>query len=311
MPSVHDLLEPAVARLRAAGSTSARLDAELLLGHVLGIDRTAVLAHPEAPVGTGQVAAFEAAVVRREAGEPVAYIRGVKEFYGLALRVDGRALIPRPETELLVELARDWLTTRLTAAPRGPDAAPVQVLDVGTGSGAIAVALAVVLRRRGYGSAVRFTASDVSPDALHLAVENAVGHGVADVIDFQRADLLDGPGVGDGPASSWAARADLVLANLPYIPSAVLPSLPVAASFEPALALDGGPDGLALLRRLLTGLPAALTDDGCALLEIGGDQAAAARAAAADAVPGWAVRVHDDLGGSPRVLEIAQAATPA
>jgi len=301
---VRDLLEPAVARLRASGSPSPRLDAELLLGHVLGVDRSAVLAHPEAPVGTGQVAALETAVARRERGEPVAYIRGVKEFYGLALTADARALIPRPETELLVDLAQAWVRARLSSAPRAADAAPLVVLDVGTGGGAIAVALAVTLRRRGYGQAVRLVATDVSADALALAVENAVSHGVADAIQFHRADLVDGVGVdGDG-------TVDLVVANLPYVPSGDLPGLPVAASFEPAVALDGGPDGSRFLALLIERLDRVLAVDGLALLEIGDGQADHVLTLANAVLPDWACAVHDDLGGTPRVVELARGARP-
>jgi release factor glutamine methyltransferase len=299
--TVRDLLEPAVARLRAAASPSPRLDAELLLGHVLGVDRAAVLAHSEAPVGTGQVAALEAALARRERGEPVAYIRGVKEFYGLALTTDARALIPRPETELLVDLAQAWVRARLTTAARAADAQPLVVADVGTGSGAIAVALAVTFRRRGYGAAVRVIATDVAPDALGLAVENAVGHGVADIIEFHRADLLAGSGDAAG-----GPLVDLLLANLPYVPSGDLPGLPVAASFEPAVALDGGPDGTQVLARLIARLDGILAPDGEAMLEIGDGQADLVRSLVAASLPGWTCVVHDDLGGGPRVVEVGR-----
>lgn len=304
MATVRDLLEPSVARLRAAGSPSPRLDAELLLGYVLGVDRAAVLAHPEAPVGTGQAAALETAVARRERGEPVAYIRGVKEFYGLAFTADPRALIPRPETELLVDLAQAWVRARLSSAPRAADARPMVVLDVGTGSGAIAVALAVTFRRRGYGDAVRQLATDVSADALGLAVENAVGHGVADAIEFYRADLLEGPPVGD------EGTVDLLLANLPYVPSADLPALPVAASFEPAMALDGGPDGSRVIARLVEHLDRVLAPDGLALLEIGDGQGERLRTLVEEVLPGWTSVLHDDLGGTPRVLELARGPQP-
>src|SRR6185436_11987513 len=118
--TVGALLESAVARLRDAGSESPRLDAELLLGHAVGVDRTAIVAHPEAPVGVDAAAAFERDLARRVAGEPVAYIRGIKEFYGLAFAVDARALIPRPETELLVDLAIARVGAVLTGAPRPP-----------------------------------------------------------------------------------------------------------------------------------------------------------------------------------------------
>lgn len=301
MITVRDVLEPAVVRLRASGSETARLDAELLLGHVLGMERTGLLAHPEAAVGDGPAERFAAFLERRVAGEPVAYIRGVKEFYGLALAVDGRALIPRPETETLVELALAHIREALTAAPRAAGAPPYRVLDVGTGGGAVVVALARTLGRAGYGEAVRFTASDRSPDALALAVENAVGHGLADLVDFRTGDLLAPAVAADGPF-------ELIVANLPYVPSGEVARLPVAASFEPREALDGGPDGLEVVRRLLMALPGGLADPGSALLEIGGDQAEAALAAAAELLPGWPAAVHTDLSGAPRVLAVARPA---
>lgn len=296
--TVGALLQVATERLRTSGSESARLDAEVLLGYVLGIDRTAVIAHSEAPVGTGQAEAFAAALARREKGEPVAYIRGFKEFHGLAFSIDHRALIPRPETELLVDLAVERVREVLTAVPREPGVGPFRVWDVGTGSGAIAISATMALLRRGYGDdAVRFTASDASSEALALAVENAVGHGVADRIDFALGDLLRVE-----PAPPGAVG--LILANLPYIPTDAVPHLPVAASFEPRLALDGGPDGLDVIRRLLAELPSALAPFGAALLEIGSDQVDAAIAAAGAALPTWAASVIPDLAGHPRVLRL-------
>src|SRR3990170_5382960 len=139
--TIGELLRAAGQRLRGAGSESARLDAEVLLGHVLGVGRTTLLATPEATVSPAQRAAFQTLLARRASGEPVSYIRGLKEFYGLALSVDRRALIPRPETELLVDLTLARVAQMLTGAPR--DARPVLVWDVGTGSGAICVAVAV------------------------------------------------------------------------------------------------------------------------------------------------------------------------
>lgn len=296
--TVGSLLAGATQRLRQAGSESARLDAELLLGHVLHVDRASLLAHPEVHLGSEHLAGFEAAVVRREGGEPVAYIRGLKEFFGIALAVDDRALIPRPETERLVELVLDWLRATLIGQPRPANGGPLQVWDVGTGSGAVVVALAVEARRRGYGSDVRFVATDVSADALALAVENAVAHGVADGIDFGQADLLDHP----------STPVELIAANLPYIPSDDVARLPVAASFEPRAALDGGPDGLAIIRRLLDQLPTALVSGGACLLEIGADQADGVIAAAGDRLSGWPVRIELDLGGQPRVAVIERPA---
>jgi release factor glutamine methyltransferase len=295
--TVETLLHEGIARLRAAGSETARLDTELLLGFAIRADRTVLLAHPEAEVGTGPEAAYRATLDRRAAGEPIAYIRGVKEFFGLAFAVDPRALIPRPETERLVELAEAEVIRRLAAAPRAAGASPILVADVGTGSGAIAVALAAALRKRGVGPELSIMATESSPEALQLARENAVGHGVADRIRFVDADLL--PPYLETPF-------DLVLANLPYVRADAIASLPVATSFEPRSALDGGPDGLAVIERLLERLPEALGSDGVAMLEIGGDQAAEMEALVARARPGWSVRVERDLGGLPRVAVLAR-----
>jgi release factor glutamine methyltransferase len=299
--TVGDLLSGAVARLREAGSESPRLDAEVLLAYAIGAERTILLAHPELTVGDGPSAVFEEALTRRSKGEPVAYIRGIKEFFGLALAIDGRALIPRPETERLVEAGRAAVMTRLSAPGRGRNPAPVRIVDVGTGSGAIIVALAVELRRRKVNLATDVTllATDASSDALELARENAVGHAVADVIEFVEADLLP-------PAPDHGDPIDVVLANLPYVRSDAIGGLPVAASFEPVIALDGGPDGLAVARRLLGLLPRALADDGVALLEIGADQGSAAPAAVEEVLPGWAASVENDLAGLPRVLRVAR-----
>jgi release factor glutamine methyltransferase len=295
MATVQELLRTGIERLRASGSESARLDAELLLAHAVGIDRTGVIAHPAAPVGTAAADRYEAGIARRERGEPIAYIRGIKEFHGLALATDDRALIPRPETELLVDEALADIVRRLTSAPRPPGTPPISVADIGTGSGAIAVALAVALRKRGAGPEVRLYATDVSEDALQLAKENAVGHGVADVMRFVVADVL--PPVIPGPF-------DLVLANLPYIPSGDMPGLPIAASFEPVVALDGGSDGLDVVRALFDRLPEALAPGGTALLEIGSDQGVAAVALAAERFPDWPPRIEMDLAGHQRLLHL-------
>jgi len=262
------------------------------------VGRTVILAHPEAPVGADAARRYRANLDRREGGEPVAYLRGLKEFFGLAFSVDRRALIPRPETERVVELAEAELAQRLSAAPRAADAPRVRVVDVGTGSGAIAVALAVALRQRGALSSVEIVAVDISTEALDLARENAVGHAVADAITFRVADLLPGSQNPAGPPF------DLVLANLPYVRHDALAGLPVATSFEPMLALDGGADGLAVIARLLDRLPAALADGGFALLEIGADQGEAIVERCRDVLPGWRCVVEPDLAGLPRVARI-------
>jgi release factor glutamine methyltransferase len=288
------LLREGAERLLASGSETPRLDAELLLGHAVGVGRTVVLAHPEARVGADAARRFRADIERRAAGEPVAYLRGLKEFYGLAFEADARALIPRPETERLVDLARDEVMRRLGSVVRPMRTHDLRVVDVGTGSGAIAVALAVALRRLKALDAVDLLAVDISPDALGLARENAVGHAVADRISFAEADLL--------PAD--AAGFDLILANLPYVRHEAMAGLPRAASFEPALALDGGVDGLEVIGRLLDRLPGTLDGDGVALLEIGADQGEAIVELVRTRLPGWGCRVEVDLAGLPRVARI-------
>ena len=191
---------------------------------------------------------------------------------------------------------------RLTAPGRVPGSHPVRIADVGTGSGAIAISLVVALRRKRADGEVTVIATDVSPDALDLARENAVGHAVADHALFLEADLL--PPVVVDPF-------DLVLANLPYVRSDALPGLPVAASFEPSLALDGGADGLAVIERLLVRLPEVLTDDGIALLEIGSDQGGAIVELVGRVLPGWPCAVEPDLAGLPRVARVSRPAAVA
>ncbi len=304
MAMTRELLEAGIDRLRSApdvaGIETPRLDAELLLAHAIGVDRTAILAHPDAPVGPGAEAVYRAWIERRAAGEPVAYMREIKEFHGIALAVDPRALIPRPETERLVDLALADVMQRLTSGVRPALGPAVQVVDVGTGSGAIAVALAVALRqRRVPAEDVAITAVDISPDALDLARENAVGHAVGDRLRFVGADLL--PPLAAGP---W----DVVVANLPYVPTATLATLPAPTTFEPPIALDGGPDGLAVIDRLLERLPSALATDGTAMLEIGADQGAAIADHVEARLPGWACRVEADLAGLPRVAVVSRVA---
>jgi release factor glutamine methyltransferase len=294
MATVGELLTAAVERLRAAGSDTPRLDAELLLARAVGTDRVGIIAHPESPVGPGAAAAFATDVERRASGEPVAYIRGLKEFHGVAFATDARALIPRPETELLVDAAVDEVLARLARGGGARGGARLRIVDVGTGTGAIAVALAVALRRRRALDAVAICAVDVSPDAVALARENAAAHGLLDAIDLEVGDLL---APDRGPF-------DLILANLPYIPSTTVDVLGGSADHEPRIALDGGPDGLDVIRRLLALLPAVLADDGGALLEIGSDQGEAATEAALAALPGADVEVLTDLAGLPRLLRV-------
>lgn len=302
MTATRALVEAGIERLRTAGSDTPRLDSELLLAYAIGVDRTAVVAHADAPVGVDAEARYLSLLARREAGEPVAYLRGIKEFHGIVLTVDQRALIPRPDTEVLVDRGLAEIMAALTSGVER--AGPLAVVDVGTGSGAVAVALAVALRtRRVAPTDVVITAVDVSGDALDLARENAVAHGVGDRIEFATADLL--------PPDARSRPFDIVLANLPYVRADELDALegqPVSTTFEPRLALDGGPDGLAVIDRLLDQLPWGLANDGIALLEIGADQAAAIQASVDAQLAGWTCEIVPDLAGLPRVAAIRRGA---
>jgi release factor glutamine methyltransferase len=274
-------------RLREAGSPTPRLDAEVLLAHVLERPRSWLLAHPEAPVD--EVGAWTDALARRATGEPVAYIRGFKEWRSLRIRTDARALIPRPETELLAEAAIAEIAARLTR-----DDAPVVAWDVATGSGAVSVALAIRFRSAITLGRLRVVASDVSPAAIELAAENLQAHRVAPLVDLSCADLLE-------PAGATLPRPDVVVANLPYVPRAEVEAGSGSLAHEPRLALDGGPDGLDVVRRLIAELPGRAAPDATALLEVGDGQADAVRSLApADA----SVQVEADLAGIGRVVRI-------
>ena len=308
MPTTRELIDDAAGALRAVDVTDTpRLDAELLLASAVGVDRTAIVAHGDAPIGAEAERTFRDAVARRTAGEPIAYIRGLREFHGLALSVDARALVPRPETEALVDLAIIEVLRRLGAAgpvTPGTEAAtgagvPLRIADVGTGSGAIAIALAVGLRaRRVPPAAVDIVATDISADALDLARENAVAHAVGDWLQFAQADLWP----------TDLGHVAVLLANLPYIPSGELATLPAAVRHEPVLALDGGSDGLAVIDRLLQRLPGVLSPGGIALLEIGADQGTRAADRVAQRLPGWPTRIQADLAGLPRIAIVERPA---
>jgi len=215
---VREALDSAVVALSAAGVDTPRLDAEVLLAHALGVDRTALVVDRDLRVEGPAVRAFQDAVRRRSVGrEPVAYITGVKGFRHIDLHVDGRVLIPRPDTEILVEAALDL--------PRG-----ARVIDVGTGSGAVALAL------KDERPDLDVTGTDASPDALAVARANAARLGLD--VRFREADLLDGAG-----------EVDAVLSNPPYVEDGA-PLQPEIERHEPPAALYAGADGLAVIRRL-------------------------------------------------------------
>lgn len=284
--TVGEALAAATQRLRDAGSDTPRLDAEVLMAFVSGRDRTWLLAHPEAPLSEAE--AFEAAVARRAAGEPVAYIRGFKEWRSLRIRTDARALIPRPETELVVEAAEAEILSRLERQPT------TVAWDLGTGSGAIALALALDFEDALTGSRLRLIATDASAEALELAAENLEAHGAADAVELEVADLL-------APAGERLPRPDVVTANLPYVSSAEVDERVGSLGFEPRIALDGGPDGLDLLRRFLAEAPDRAAPGATLILELGVNQVEAIR----ELAPARAsVSVVPDLAGLDRVVRI-------
>ena len=268
-------------RLVAAGidPDEATLESRVLHQTALGLSAAQLLARLDQPLGAEIQTTIQRMLDRRLTREPLAYIVGHREFYGLELRVDRRALIPRPETELLVEAAVA-LTRRLNLARP-------TIADVGTGSGAIAVALARQIL------AARVIAIDRSVDAVALAAKNVRLHQLEGRVSLVVGDLL-------APVRS---RFDVIVANLPYVPDADLPSLePEVRDFEPRLALAGGPDGLDLYRRLLDQARSRLRRPGALAFEIGAGQSEVARDLVVASLPNATVDVISDYAGIPRIV---------
>jgi release factor glutamine methyltransferase len=292
--TVGGVLKWAVQRLER-GSDTPQLDAQGLLAKILNKKRSWLAAHLDAALDREAVAAFEALVSRLERGEPLPYLLGEWEFFGLPFVVTPDVLIPRPETELLVEQALTWLRT----VPLPP-----LVLDAGTGSGCIAVSLAYNMPD------CRVVATDISPAALRVARRNAGRHGVAERICFVEADLIPHgevcmslAGEEGAPAGLFSPPYSLIVANLPYIPTATLHTLPIFGR-EPMIALDGGSDGLVLIRRLLEQAPGVLSTGGALLLEIEASQGAAVLSLARRAFPAASVYIRRDLAGHDRLLVV-------
>lgn len=275
-------------RLREAGVDSPQLDSALLMAHVLGVSKAWLYAHPDRKMTPQEIADFEALVGRRMRREPVAYLVGYRSFYGIDITVDPRVLIPRPESEMLVERALAWAQTLIRQGEHP------RVVDVGTGSGAIAIAIAVNAPE-----AVIY-GTDVSQDALDVAAQNVWRYALGKQVRLMEGDLLD----------ALPEPVDIVVANLPYVASGDLPGLAAdVRNFEPTLALDGGPDGLDEIRALFAALarPAGLARLrlGARLcLEIGADQGDAARAIAESAFPEAHVEVQVDHAGLDRLLVV-------
>jgi len=277
------LLSEITDRLTPLSDTPA-LDASVLLAHIIDKPRTWLMAHPELEPTTEQQAQLADSLARLEQGESFPYVLGHWEFFGLDFEITPEVLIPRPETELLVERAIAWLQE-----------SPLRrrVADVGTGSGVIAVSIAVNVPD------AKIIATDISAEALAVAKKNAEKFDVKDRIEFLRCDLLP-----PKPELFTAERPlDLTCANLPYIPTETLHTLPIYGR-EPTLALDGGADGLELIRRLLNAGPEWLAPNGMILLEIESTRGIQALNLACNLFSEATIHLHRDLAGQDRLLEI-------
>ena len=260
-------------------SETPNLDTQLLLSEVVGRPRAWVLAHPEETIASDAALTFTHALTRYQAGEALPYILGWWEFYRRAFRLTPAVLIPRPETELMVEVALTFLSER---------SGDRLALDVGTGSGCIAVTLALE------DSELNVLASDLSMDALHVARRNISEYGVGERVDLIQADL----------ATPLRGVFDLVCANLPYVSSGEMRALTVAQR-EPHVALDGGAQGMVVIKRMLEQLPFIMAPGGLALLEIGAGQGDEVMRAARQLIPQAKIELRVDLAGLDRLLLIA------
>lgn len=276
------ILREGTSRLIRRGIDSAALDAAVLLGHALDLTREQLVFFPDRVLSLGQLRAFERLLGRRCAHEPTAYITGKREFWSLNFKVTPAVLIPRPESERVVELVLEEIgDLRRTL--------PLRILDVGTGSGALAVALASEL------SCARIMATDISSAALAVAAENAARNCVADRIEFMHSDLFERIPTGDS--------IDLIVSNPPYVRRAEIAVLdPGVSHWEPRAALDGGTDGLDFYRRIAAPGFDRLRPDGAVVVEIGAGMGEAVRAIFRDSA-GWAeVEIHHDYAGKERVV---------
>ena len=281
--TIGSLLREAASYLSAHGVDSARLDAEVLMSHVTGLSRGFLPAHQRDPIDEPVLARFRGLIRERGDGHvPVQYLTGTREFRSLDFRVDPRVLIPRPETELLVEA---FLAHRKDQSPGGQGIDPA--IDACTGSGCVAISCAIEAPQ------ARFVATDISSGALAVARANALDHGVADRVRFLQCDLL--PPVGSG-------TIDAILANPPYVSESELATLmPEVRDHEPRSALVSGPSGLEIYERLIPGAARLLRSGGFLALELAAsrDKPVAAILAAG---PWVAIAVRNDFAGLPRVL---------
>jgi release factor glutamine methyltransferase len=280
--TLSDALRRGKRRLASTRTTTPRLDAEVLLRHVLGVDRTALFVRLLEPISAEALAAYDQLLEERAHDIPVAYLTGEREFMGMPFEVGPGVLVPRPETEQLVSWAISWLRTR--------EREPVTVVDVGTGSGAIAIGIAAAMGPPWQG---RIIAADVSAAALSIAARNR-----ARLDSHRRISIVQG-----SLLSSLRTPVDLILANLPYLRPEQLAENP-SLDAEPRLALDGGPDGLDLIRQLLPDAPRVLAPGGAIGLEIDPSQRAEVINLARRTFPGSDVEVLRDLAGLDRHITI-------
>ena len=283
MPSLRSVIQETHRTLESAGIPVSRLEAEVMVMDVMRMPRQAIFAEQETLVSEQQQASLDEIVRRRLTREPLAYILNYREFYGVNLLVNSDVLIPRPETETMVEHA-------LFMALMGMESRELIIADIGTGSGAVAVNLAIHL------PAARIYATDAFDATLDVAAYNIRMHNVADRVSLLKGDLLE----------PLPEPVDVIAANLPYLPTERIPTLQPEVQWEPAAALDGGADGLDLVRRLITQAATGgrIKAHGVILLEMDPEQFPVAEQAVADAFPEAEVTAEPDLAGMNRLLVI-------
>lgn len=281
MPLLREAVQQTHRTLEACHIPDARLEAEVMLMNVMRLQRHDLFSQQELEVSAQQEQVLEQILERRLKREPLAYILQYKEFYGINLLVNPNVLIPRPETECMVEHA-------LFMALMGMETPELVIADVGTGTGAIAINLALHL------PAARIFAVDNADAVLDVAAYNIRAHNVADRVSLGKGDLLE----------PLPEPVDLILANLPYIPTVRLPNLQPEIRWEPQQALDGGPEGLDLIERLLQQAPSKLKDHGIVLLELDPEQVPSVESMARELFPGAELSVEKDLAQRDRIFVI-------
>ena len=281
MASIRETIRETHQTLETIGIPDARLEAEVMVMTVMRMNRQNIFAEQETQVPANEAQQLAEIIAQRLERVPLAYILGYREFYGINVVVTPSVLIPRPETEGMVEHT-------LFMALMGMETRELSIADVGTGSGAIAVNLAIHL------PAARIYAVDISEPALDVAAWNIRAHSVADRVRLGHGDLLE----------AVPEPVDVIVANLPYIPTQRIPELQPEVRQEPGMALDGGPDGLDLVRRLLLQAPGKLNSPGIILLELDPDQFPATEAEALQHFPDAEITAEQDLAHQDRIMVI-------